>query len=520
MISKSIKFCLKKKMDKEKIAKTFYITTTLPYVNAELHMGHALEFIRADVIARYKKLLGFDVYFNTGTDEHGLKIFEKAESLNLTPQEFVDKSFEDFKNSVRIFGLDESILHFSRTTSQKHIEAAQEFWKRCDQNGYIYKKNYQTKYCVGCECEKHDSELNENGECVDHPGRKLEIIDEENYFFKYSEFTQKLSDFYKKNPEFVIPDFRFNEIKSFVERGLHDFSISRLKEKMPWGIPVPGDEKHVMYVWFDALVNYISTLGWPKTCADSTSSAKHSQGECFRPDESGDFEKYWKNGVTVQYCGKDNLRFQSAMWQAMLMAAGVPNSKQIIINGFITADGGIKMSKTLGNTVDPKEIVAEYGTDSLRYFLLREVGSFEDSPFTIERFKEAYNSGLANGLGNLTSRILTLSEKYLEKCPDLNIKYDATNPDPKIFLESFHIHEYCNIVWTKIQMLDKRIQETEPFKVIKVDEERGKELIKENILKLYEIAILIESILPETSKKIQELIKENKKPEQPLFLRK
>ncbi|MFH1608657.1 MAG: methionine--tRNA ligase, partial [Patescibacteria group bacterium] len=374
-------------MSKEKTAKTFYITTTLPYVNAELHMGHALEFIRADVIARYKKLLGFDVYFNTGTDEHGLKIFEKAESLNLTPKGFVDKSFEDFKNSVRIFGLDESILHFIRTTDPKHIEAAQEFWKRCDKNGFIYKKNYQTKYCVGCEAEKKDHELNENGGCPDHPGRKLEIIDEENYFFKYSEFTEKLKDLYKKNPDFVIPDFRFNEIKAFVDRGLHDFSISRLKEKMPWGIPVPGDEKHVMYVWFDALVNYISTLGWPNSHHPALSGTP--------PQAGGEdlFEKYWINGTPTQYCGKDNLRFQSAMWQAMLMAAGVPNSKQIIINGFITADGGVKMSKSIGNVINPNDIVAEYGTDALRYFLLREVGSFEDSPFTIERFKEAYNSG-------------------------------------------------------------------------------------------------------------------------------
>ncbi|HPS21388.1 MAG TPA: methionine--tRNA ligase [Candidatus Paceibacterota bacterium] len=478
--------------------KNFYITTTLPYVNAELHMGHALEFIRADVIARYKKLLGFDVYFNTGTDEHGMKIFEKAKSLNLTPQEFVDQSFEKFKEAVKIFGMDESILHFSRTTDQKHIEAAQEFWKRCDQNGFIYKKNYQTKYCVGCECEKQDHELNEEGECVDHPGRKLEIIDEENYFFKYSEFTKKLSDFYKNNPSFVIPDFRFNEIKAFVDRGLQDFSISRLKEKMPWGIPVPGDEKHVMYVWFDALVNYISTLGWP--------------------DESGDFEKYWKNGMTVQYCGKDNLRFQSAMWQAMLMAAGVPNSKQIVINGFITAEGGVKMSKTLGNVVDPTEIVKEYGTDALRYFLLREVGSFEDSPFTVERFKEAYNSGLANGLGNLTSRILTLSEKYLTE----KINFEDIKISQEFFehLEKFEIQKAAEFVWNKIGELDKRIQETEPFKVIKIDEEKGKELIKENILKLYEIALLTEVLLPETSKKIQELIKSNKKPETPLFLRK
>src|ERR1035437_9726044 len=384
-------------MDEKMKHNSFYITTTLPYVNADLHMGHALEFVRADVIARFKKLDGFDVFFNTGTDEHGMKIYEKSVSLGKSAQEFVDESFLSFKESVKIFGMDEA-LHFVRTTDPHHVRSAQEFWKRVYDNGYIYKKNYEAKYCVGCEETKSDSELIGN-ECPMHPGRVLEILQEENYFFKYSAFTDKLMEFYISHPNFVIPEFRFNQIKAFVERGLQDFSISRLKAKMSWGIEVPNDPAHVMYVWFDALVNYISTLGWP--------------------ENKEVFEKYWVHGTPTQYCGKDNLRFQSAMWQAMLMAAQLPNSHQIIINGFITAEGGLKMSKTLGNVVDPKEIVAEYGTDALRYFLLREVSSFEDSPFTLERFKDAYNSGLANGLGNLTSRILTLSEKYLDKCPEI-----------------------------------------------------------------------------------------------------
>ena len=225
--------------------KSFYLTTTLPYVNADLHMGHALEFVRADIIARYKRLQGFDVFFNTGTDEHGMKIYEKAQEKGMSPEEFADESFIRFKESVKIFGMDEEILHFIRTTDPSHIKSAQEFWKRCSDNGYIYKKNYQAKYCIGCEETKSDSEI-VNGECAIHPGRPLEIIEEENYFFKYSEFGDKLLDFYKKNPDFVVPDFRFNEIKAFVERGLHDFSISRLKSKMPWGIPVPGDESQVM----------------------------------------------------------------------------------------------------------------------------------------------------------------------------------------------------------------------------------------------------------------------------------
>jgi methionyl-tRNA synthetase len=476
--------------------KPFYLTTTLPYVNADLHMGHALEFVRADIIARAKKLQGFDVYFNTGTDEHGLKIYEKAKERGMEPQAFVDESFARFKDSTKIFGLLED-AHFIRTTDSHHISAAQEFWKRCDDNGYIYKKNYSAQYCVGCEETKTDSEL-VNGECPVHPGRALETIEEENYFFKYSAFGEKLLAFYSSRPDFVVPDFRFNEIKAFVERGLEDFSISRLKEKMPWGIPVPSDDRHVMYVWFDALVNYIATLGWP--------------------DEGGNFEKYWKNGTPTQYCGKDNLRFQSAMWQAMLMAAGVPNSHQIVINGFITAEGGVKMSKTLGNVVDPKEIAEEYGTEALRFFLAKEIGSFEDSPFTKERFKASYNAHLANGIGNLSSRILTLSEKYLPQCPEIPEK-----SIPKEFFEylnAYEISKAAEFIWNEVQALDKTIQTTEPFKVVKVDEEKGKALITDLVLRLYTIARMLNPIMPETNLKLKALIKANKKPETPLFMRK
>jgi methionyl-tRNA synthetase len=230
------------------------------------------------------------------------------------------------------------------------------------------------------------------------------------------------------------------------------------------------------------------------------------------------FEKYWINGTPTQYCGKDNTRFQGAMWQAMLMAANVPNSHQIVINGFITGDGGIRMSKTLGNVVDPRDIVNEYGTDALRYFLLREVSSFEDSPFTLERFKEAYNSGLANGLGNLASRILTLSEKYLEKCPKIPEKNDFTEYFK--YYESFELQKAIEYVWHKIGELDKKIQDTQPFKVIKVDEEKGKEMIKELVVDLYTVARMLNPLMPETNIKLKQLIKDNKKPETPLFLRK
>ena len=474
----------------------FYITTTLPYVNAPLHIGHALEFVRTDTIARYKNLLGYDVFFNTGTDEHGVKIYEKAKENNLSPEDFVNKSFETFKEQLKIFNLYPDV-HYVRTTNEHHIKAAQEFWKIVERNGYIYKKNYQAKYCIGCEDEKTESEL-VNGDCPDHPGIPLKLIDEENYFFKYSAFQDKLLNFYKENPNFVIPDFRFNEIKNFVSGGLQDFSISRLKEKMPWGIPVPGDDAQVMYVWFDALTNYISTLGWP--------------------EDVENFEAFWKNGNPTQYCGKDNNRFQSAMWQAMLMAADLPNSKQIVINGHITGDGGIRMSKTLGNVVDPRDVANKYGVDALRYFLLKEVSSFEDSPFTMDRFHDSYNSGLVNGLGNLTSRILTMSSNYeVSLSPeDLKIKYYTEAVKD---LEGFDIYQHINNTWSKILDLNKFIQDKEPFKKIKVDEEGAKKDVHYLLYHLLGIALSIEPMMPETSHKILELIKENKKPEAPLFPR-
>ena len=479
----------------------FYITTTLPYVNAEAHLGHAMEFIRADVIARYKKLQGFDVFFNTGTDEHGMKLYEGAKKEGKTEQEYVDFYADKVKNLLKLLGMSDEV-HFIRTTDEKHIHAAQAFWKKVSDNGYIYKKNYSAKYCVGCEEEKTDSEL-VDGKCPLHPNRELEIIEEENYFFKYSAFGEKLLKLYEENPTLVIPDFRLNEMREFVRRGLQDFSISRLKSKMPWGIEVPGDPEHIMYVWFDALVNYIATLGYP--------------------DESGDFKKYWVDGETVQYCGKDNNRFQSAMWQAMLMAADLPSTKHIIVDGFITGEGGVKMSKSLGNVVNPKDIIDEYGTDALRYFLLREVGPFEDSPFTIERFKASYNANLANGLGNLVSRVMKMATangvfydgmtRVINEEIEWKEKYDSG-------IESYNLQLSMNVIWDIIAFLDYRIQTTEPFKKIKVNPVAAKEDICELLRYVALISYYLMPFMPETASKISHYVKTNTMPETPLFARK
>jgi methionyl-tRNA synthetase len=479
-------------------SKNFYITTTLPYVNSDPHIGFAMEIIRADIIARYKKLHGYEVFFNTGTDEHGLKIFRKAEELGISPQEHVDKYADKFKALIPLLGISEDIV-FTRTTDEHHIKSAEGFWKRCNDNGFIYKKNYTINYCSGCELEKSNSDL-VNGHCPDHPSLEIEKIEEENYFFKFSEFQQKLLDLYKNNPEFVIPAHRLNEIKSFVERGLNDFSISRLKDKMPWGIEVPGDSKQVMYVWFDALVNYISTIGWP--------------------DNMDMFNKWHiETGGMVQYCGKDNLRQQAAMWQAMLMSVNLPTSKTIIVNGFITGVGGVKMSKSSGDVINPVDIVDEYGADALRYYVAREIVPFEDTPFTKEMFKDAYNANLANGLGNLVSRIMKMAVSYGVRVDETGSEF-WTNETVIENLEKYDIQKYCDEIWVGVRSLDSYIQINKPFSKIKTDEEGAKKDLLSLLINLRGIAMQLLPIMPDTAEKILELIKENKMPEIPLFVRK
>jgi len=474
--------------------KSFYITTTIPYVNADPHIGFALELVESDAIARYQRLIGRDVFFSTGTDEHGQKIWEASQKEAKNIQDYVDHYAQKFLDLKRILNISND--NFIRTTSKGHILAAQEFWNLCDKKGDIYKKKYKGLYCVGCEKFITEKDL-VGGKCVLHPTKEPEVVEEENYFFRLGNYKKQLLK-YLENEKTILPEWRRAEAIDFVQNVMEDFSISRSKERFSWGIPIPGDESQVMYVWFDALVNYISTLGWPS--------------------RQENFEKFWRDGETVQTAGKDMVKFQSVMWQGMLMSAGLPTTDTIVYHGFITGEGGIKMSKSIGNVINPSDIIKEYGTDALRYFLLREISPFEDSPFTMERFKEAYNANLANGLGNLVSRILTLSETYLDKCPDIPEKSDFTKYFS--FFEKFDIKQAVDYIWNEIGELDKFIQETEPFKVIKVDEKKGKELISKMVLDLYKIARMLNPIMPETNVTLKKLIRENKKPEKPLFMRK
>ncbi|MEK7531908.1 MAG: class I tRNA ligase family protein, partial [Patescibacteria group bacterium] len=310
--------------------------------------------------------------------------------------------------------------------------------------------------------------------------------------FKFSQFQNKLQDLYADCPDFVVPPTRFNEIKAFIDRGLEDFSISRLKEKMPWGVSVPGDDSQVMYVWFDALVNYLSTIGWPN-------------------EEK--FKEWWP---VVQFAGKDNVRQQSAIWQAMLMAGGVEPSKQIVIHGFITS-GGVKMSKSLGNVIDPLQIIEEFGTETLRFFLAKHVSTFEDSDVTFERIKEAYNADLANGLGNLVSRIMKMAEQSGIKKQELGIKEEYEGNKE---LERYEIDKAIGKIWEKISTLDSFVQTNEPYKTIKTDEEKAKKDIQYLVDELFKIGLALIPFMPETAQKIQGLAREGKSPESPLFLRK
>lgn len=474
---------------------SLYITTTLPYVNSDPHIGFAYELVFADAIVRHHRLLGRAVFFNTGTDEHGQKIAQKADEKGESRQTYVDYYANEFKKlAERKTGLDlcyEEDGNFIRTTSELHKKAAQAMWRRCLAKGDIYKKKYHGLYCVGCELFYKESELDDDKNCLIHHKPVIEV-EEENYFFKLSSYQSYLEEYLSRDGV-VLPKWRRQEALNFVKQGLEDFSISREKERLNWGVPVPDDESQVMYVWFDALTNYISTLGWP--------------------NEVGNFAKFWDKGEVIQLAGKDQVRFQSIMWQAMLKSAGVKATDRVIYHGFITS-GGQKMSKSLGNVISPYELIARYGTDATRFLLLKHVHPFDDSDVTIPKLDEWYTADLVNGLGNLVARIMKMAETHLDGPVTTNQEIRNESRD----WDNFNLQAVLDEVWLKISDLDESIAETEPFKLVKTEPEKAKELIRTLVQKLAEVAIALQPFMPETAKTILEAIKANKKPDN-LFVR-
>lgn len=479
----------------------FYITTAIDYASDVPHFGHALEKTQADVIARYQRFLGKEVYFLSGADEHGIKILKMAEARGKNVKDFVDENVEMYKKLAVALGI--SIDDFIRTTDKKrHWSGAQALWKKLDDSGDIYKAKYKGYYCIGCEAYITEKEL-VDGKCPIHD-KEPELIEEENYFFRLSKYAEEIKNKIKSDEFKIIPVSRKNEALVMLGGGLEDISFSRPVEKLDWGVPVPNDSSQIMYVWCDALANYISALGYGST-------------------DDINFAKFWPADLHV--IGKDISRFHAIVWPAMLLSAGLPLPKEILVHGFALS-GGRKMSKTLGNVINPFDLIEVYGADAVRYYLLREITIFEDGDITEEKFKEAYNANLANGLGNLTARIMKMSEQYFEvEClrslasKNLEALLLSGIGDYKKFMDDFELNKAMDFIWQKISDLDKKIQETEPFKLIKTDEKAAKKILLELVSGLFEIAIMLEPFLPETSEKILRAIEANKMPE-PLFLRK
>jgi len=367
------------------MVKKFYITTTIPYANAPPHMGHALEFVQADVLARWKKQKGYSVFFLTGTDEHGTKNYQTAKKQGLNPQEFVDKNANFFKKLIKLLNI--SNTNFIRTTDKKnHWPGVIDIWKKLKAKGDIYKKKYSGFYCTGCERFVTEKDLI-NGKCPNHPTKEIEVISEENYFFKLSKYSEEIKEKIKSGELRIYPNKWKNDFLSLIKEGLIDVSFSRSKNKLPWGVPVPGDKNQVMYVWCDALTNYLTGIGYPNE----------------------KYKKYWPADIHV--VGKDMLRFHTGIWPGMLLSAGLPLPKKVIVHGFLTIDGK-KMSKSTGNVIDPIEISEKYGADSIRYFFCRNFVFGEDGDISEKGIVTRHNDELANKLGNLISRVSSLIEKY------------------------------------------------------------------------------------------------------------
>ncbi len=468
------------------MSEKFYITTSIAYVNAPPHIGYALELVQADVLARYNSLLGRETYFLTGTDEHGAKIAKVAEAEGKNKKEFVDEiaaKFQLLADTLNISNND-----FIRTSDQKrHWPAVQKIWKKLEESGDLYRAKYKGLYCVGHEAFIKPSEL-KDGECPLHK-QKPEVIEEENWFFKLTKYRNQIKEAIKSQEMKILPTHRQSETLNLLDDA-EDVSFSRPSKDLKWGIPVPGDETSTMYVWSDALTNYISAIGYF--------------------DETEQFKKLWP--ADVHLIGKDILRFHAMIWPAMLLSAGLSLPKAIYVHGFITVDGE-KMSKTIGNVVDPFEVVKKYGLDPVRYFLLREIPSGEDGDFSYKKLEERYQADLANGLGNLVQRILTLIESnllgelnYRANLEDKEIKELIKNTKESYGknLENFRLHEALGDIFDLIGFANGYVNQHKPWELAKSDPDHFFEVMTNLALIILNISFLLYPFMPETSQKIMQ----------------
>ena len=455
----------------------YYVVTSIPYVNGEPHIGFAMELITGDVLARAARGRGDNVIYSTGTDEHGTKVAQKAESLGKTPQQFADEISAKFRDLGTL--LDVEPDRFIRTTDKGHTQRAQLIWKALAKD--IYKAKYVGWYDVRQEEFVPESQADPERMKPEHP-QAYQKLEEENYFFRLSNYNEQILKVIESDELLIVPKTRKNEIVSLLREGLDDISISRPAEKLDWGIQVPGDKTQVMYVWFEALMNYITVLGYP---------------------EHDDFKKFWP--ADVQIVGKDILRFHAAIWPAMLMGLGIALPKQLYVHGFVNVEGQ-KMSKSIGNVIAPAEIVKKYGVDAFRYYFLRHIPSYDDGDFSWEHFETAYNNELANELGNAVQRTAAMLLKYqggmIGDIPEP--KHDTGPYDEAIAV--CHFDRALDHVWEQVRGLNQFIDQEKPWEIAKTkDEEHLREVLSQQVGDLLEIAALLAPFLPTTSARIQQL---------------
>jgi methionyl-tRNA synthetase len=472
----------------------FYITTPIYYVNAEPHLGHAYSTIVADAIARARRLRGEDVFFLTGTDEHGQKVERAAKAKGMTPQAFTDTISESFRALFRHLNITND--DFIRTTEPRHFKAAQAIWRAVRDNGFLYKSTYEGWYCTVDEVFVPETQL-VNGRCPDC-GNAVERLSEESYFFKLSAFQDRLLEHYEKHPEFLTPDIRLNEIATFVKAGLKDLSVSRTSFK--WGIPVPDDPTHVMYVWFDALTNYLTAIGYP--------------------DDAARFGRYWP--ADVHLMGKEIIRQHAVYWPAFLMAAGLELPRRIIGHGWWLMNDA-KMSKSLGNVVRPDSYTKIFGVDALRYFVLREATLGNDANFSDDALLTRYNADLANDLGNLASRSATMIHRYCEGVvPASSAQFEGRPEEGRLsakldevirsvntqMADTYAFSQALRDIWDLIGLTNRYIATREPWALAR-DPEKKDELatvLHQSANALRVVGALIEPVMPETSARIRTML--------------